>query len=106
MRGMIETKESRWRALVAEQEGSGQTVREFAAARGIKWRTLYRWRSRLQCDGDGFVSVAVVGDASAADTASPVRAAFELRIDTGVTLRVPSGFDEGELRRLLQVLRC
>ena len=33
-------------------------------------------------------------------------AAFELRVDDGMTLHIPAGFDEGELRRLIRALRC
>jgi hypothetical protein len=31
---------------------------------------------------------------------------FELEIDGAVTVRVPPGFDEAELRRLLRAVRC
>jgi hypothetical protein len=31
---------------------------------------------------------------------------FELRIDAALTLRIPSGFDASELRRLVAALRC
>lgn len=40
--------ESRWRALIREQESSGRTVQDFARTRGISAASLYWWRSRLR----------------------------------------------------------
>ena len=98
---MTTTAEAKWRALIAAQERSGQTVQEFAAARGLATGTLYWWRSRLRDRGD-LVRVAVVDPAAADD---PARPSFELQLGD-IVLRVPAGFDERELRRLLQALRC
>jgi hypothetical protein len=99
---MATTAEMKWRALIAAQERSGQSVRGFAAARGFAAGTMYWWRSRLRRRGEDLVRVAVVERAMVNDEAS---AGFELQLGD-LTLRVPTGFDEGELRRLLQALRC
>lgn len=96
------TAESKWRALIAEQERSGQSVREFAAARGVAAGTLYWWRSRLRDPSEDLVRVAVV-EGAVAD--SSWCGSFELQLGD-VTLRIPAGFDDGDLRRLLQALRC
>ena len=77
-------------------------MREFAAARGVAAGTLYWWRSRLRDRSQGMVRVAVVEGAVAAGSA---RGGFELQLGD-ITLRVPAGFDDAELRRLLQALRC
>ena len=37
----------RWSTLIDEQEASGQTVRAFAATRGVNAQTLSWWRCRL-----------------------------------------------------------
>lgn len=99
---MTTTAETKWRALIAAQERSGKSVREFAAARGFAAGTLSWWRSRLRKRNEDLVRVAVVEGASVNDS---TRAGFELLLGD-LTLRVPAGFDETELRRLLQVLRC
>jgi hypothetical protein len=41
VRGMTTTAQAKWRALIAAQERSGQSVREFALARGLAAGTLY-----------------------------------------------------------------
>jgi hypothetical protein len=45
---MTKTTESKWRALIVEQESSGQTVRAFAASRGEAAGTVFWWRIRLR----------------------------------------------------------
>lgn len=82
-------------------------MREFATAEGIAAGTLYWWRSKLGrdgCDHTKLVPVEVVERAAALDV--PARGSFELEIDGVMTLRVPAGFDEAELRRLIRALRC
>ncbi len=76
-------------------------MRDFLAARGLAAGTLYWWRSLLRDRGD-LVRVAVVDPASTDD---PTRSKFELQLGD-IVLRIPAGFDERELRRLLQALRC
>ena len=106
MRGMTKTTEAKWRRLIAAQRKSGLTVREFAAAQGIPAATLYWWRSKLRRNGSMLVPVEVVEHEPgvARDGAKP--GSFELELDGAVTLRVPPGFDEAELRRLLRAVRC
>jgi transposase-like protein len=43
---MTKSSESKWRALISEQERSGLSVREFADVHGITPSTLYWWRSK------------------------------------------------------------
>ena len=96
--------ESRWRSLIREQEKSGLTVREFAARRGIAAGTLFWWRSRLRSRQRSQLVAVEVVDHEAKDAA--VSGMFELGIDDRLTLRISAGFDAGELRRLVQALRC
>jgi transposase-like protein len=100
---MTKSSESKWRALISEQERSGLSVREFADVHGVTPSTLYWWRSKLKRRQPDLVPVAVVAD-------DPLQSGhvdgFELRIDAALTLRIPSGFDASELRRLLAALRC
>jgi len=101
---MTKTTEAKWRRLIAAQSKSGLTVREFAAAEGITAATLYWWRSKLRRDRTQLVPVEVVE--SGADHRSGASGSFEVQVDGSVTLRVPPGFDEAELRRLIRALRC
>lgn len=104
---MTKTTEAKWRGLIAAQEKGGQTIREFAAARGIPAGTLYWWRSEFRRRARrGLVPVDVVADDVALDRQRLGHCDFELHLDTAMTLRIPAGFDEAELRRLLQALRC
>lgn len=99
---MTKTAESKWRSLIAEQERSGLTARAFAESRGITPTTLYWWRSRLRQRGAALVPVTVVAHDEGAGKES---GAFELEFGE-MTRRIPRGFAETDLRRLLQALRC
>ncbi|HEX5051113.1 MAG TPA: hypothetical protein VFZ65_05035 [Planctomycetota bacterium] len=96
---MTNTAESRWRSLIAAQARSGKSVREFAASRGINATTFYWWRSRLRRQPSDLVPVTVVAPVEGRDSM------LELQVGE-MTVRVPTGFVEADLRRLLQVLRC
>ena len=90
------------RELLAEQEASGLNVAAFARERGVSAWTLYDGKRRLRKRKAGakagdFVQVHV----------RPVQAApssLEVELEGGMRVRVPAGFDEVELRRLLGVL--
>jgi hypothetical protein len=101
---MTKTTEAKWRALIAAQERSGLGVRKFAEMRGLAPATMYWWRCRLRERATSLVPVAVVEHEDAVSKPT-IKAAFELTIDE-LTLRIPPGFDEGDLRRLVRALRC
>ena len=105
IRGMTKTTESKWRALIAAQGRSGLSVREFAGLRGLPAATMYWWRSKLRRDRTQLVPVEVV-EQRVLDAEARHAAAFELRMDDAMTLHIPNGFDDGELRRLIRALRC
>lgn len=103
---MTKTSEEKWRRLIAAQQRSGLGVREFAESRGLAPATMYWWRCRLRERATTLVPVAVVdGDDDLASRRSTATAPFELTVDS-LTLRIPPGFDEGDLRRLVRALRC
>ena len=99
---MANTAETKWRALITAQEKSGQGVRAFAATRGINAATLYWWRSRLRRRANDLVPVTFVEHSDRCESRGE---AFELQLGE-MTLRIPGGFAESDLRRLLQALRC
>lgn len=97
-------EEEHRRSLVSDLERSGQSVIDFARERGISPWSLYRWRRRLAGDPapvcaakPDFVQVTIKA------TPAP-RSAIQIELERGVRVNVPAGFDEGELRRLLEVL--
>jgi hypothetical protein len=104
MRGMTKTSEEKWRALIAPQEKSGLGVREFAESRGLVPATMYWWRCRLRERPTSLVPLAVI-ERDVEIRRSTTSAAFELTFDS-LTVRIPPGFDEGDLRRLVRALRC
>jgi transposase-like protein len=105
---MTKTTESKWRALIAAQGKSGLSVREFAGLHGLSPATLYWWRSKLRRDRTLLVPVEVIEEPDLDNAGARGRRvdSFELRIDDAMTLRIPSGFDECDLRRLIRSLRC
>ena len=103
---MTKATEAKWRGLIGEQEGSGLTVREFARRRGINAGTLFWWRCRLRRrrhNETALVPVEVV-DAQQVGHGG----AMELQVRGDIVLRLPPGFEEADLRRVLAVLdaRC
>ena len=89
------------RKLLAEQEASGLSVAAFARERGVSTWTLYDGRRRLQkrkarAKARDFVQVHVRSVQAAPS--------IEVELEAGMRVRVPAGFDEDELRRLLGVL--
>lgn len=106
-----EDRHAHYRALLGEQERSGQSLRAFAAARGLSAWTLYGWRRRLgqvkrELDasrGEELVPVELVGTEA---TGNGAGARLEVVIGARRIL-VPPEFDEGELERVIGVLeRC
>jgi len=92
------------RQLLAELSESGLSVAAFARDRGVSAWTIYSWRrqerERGQVEEDEpapFIQVKVAPNREA-----PAPLAIELR--DGLRVHVPTGFDEHELRRLLNVL--
>jgi len=94
------------RDVIARWEQSGETQRAFAESEGVSYPTFVYWRRRLKelvvrerekRAEPELVPVRVVPDLAAG-------AGFEVRTASGLTLHVPAGFDDGELRRLMAVL--
>lgn len=92
--------------VIDEFERSEMTVGEFAQARGFsKWQ-IYEWRRRIRRlreeegksgPGDSlFVAVHSAGLSSGER--------FELELSHGRRVRVPTGFNAGDLRRLIEVI--
>jgi transposase-like protein len=86
------------REVLAFVDSSGLSAGEFAARAGVEAQRLHRWRRALGGRGDtrapAFVEIKPVAAASA----------IEVVLRSGHVLRVPDGFGEAALRRLVAVL--
>jgi len=94
------------------------SVREFAEERGLSPWSLYGWRSKIGRGARGrrkqalrrsgrparaeeLVAVEIVGREGPGDPGK----GFELELGGGMLVRIPPGFDESELRRLISAVR-
>ena len=107
-----EERRERWRGLVEEHRSSGESKRAFCRRRGISYHRFLAWAKRF---GSGRVGVDE-RHSMAANTfrevrvgapgvfAFPVSGAVYEIASGGVVVRVASGFDEGEVARLLRAV--
>lgn len=98
---------AKWRALVAEQEQSGQSVAAFCQKRELVQSQLIYWKRRLrEAERRPFVEVQLAQPG----TESRVRAralgssSIEVRLKNGRSLMVGASFDARHLRALLAVV--
>jgi hypothetical protein len=85
-----------WHELVVEWKSSRLTAREYAAWRCVNPRTLTWWKWKLGAELEpAFLEVVVTEETRLPD----------LIVEVGdLRVRVPTGFDSGELRRLVDAL--
>lgn len=99
----------RWRAVVAEQEKSGESVTEYCAGRGLSRWTLYEWRRRLRAErARTFVPVTVVTRPASlvAAPAAGSSAGIEIVLGSGRRLRLERGFDPAALSAAVRALEA
>jgi transposase-like protein len=83
------------RAVLAQLDASGLTIREFAERQGLDRQRLDRWRMRLgRARAPAFVEI----------SASVRGGAIEVVLRAGHVLRVPDGFEAETLRRVVEIL--
>ena len=94
---------AKWKGLISEQGGSGQTIAAFCRNRGLTTSQFYTWRSRLRTStAEQFLEVEVV---KAAARPFPVnRAGIEIRLAEGRCVLVEPGFDPNHLRAVVAAL--
>lgn len=89
----------RWRSLVEEWRSSGLSRSAFARARGLNASTLgwWRWRLGIAMNQEPAFLDVVVTDRQERPP--------DLIVEVGaLRVRVPAGFDSGEVRRLVEAL--
>jgi hypothetical protein len=94
---------AKWRKVVSEQAGSGQSVAAYCRERGVCAPLFFAWKKRLsEAEAAQFVEVKVT--AAARETRAVPGAAIEVRLKNERRLLVGPGFDANHLRALLAVV--
>ena len=94
---------AKWKGLIAEQAGSGQSAAAFCQERGLRVWQLYGWRKRLrQSSARQFLEVQVARTPGPS-AAAPSRA-IEICLSGGQRIRVEPGFDPNHLRSVVAAL--
>ena len=94
---------------LAAVEASGLSTREFALRTGISPWTVYGWRRMLAGKKGERRETSLVEVRVLEGSRNRVAGEEVAQLDCGAwTVRVPCGFDEGEMRRLLDLVesRC
>lgn len=94
---------ARWRALIEEFTGSGESVATFCTRRGLAIPTFYQWRRRLaSSEGPApFLPVRVVGSRP---PSAPVSSGVEVVLRGGRRLRLERDFDAAVLTAAVAAL--
>jgi hypothetical protein len=112
-------KREDWERLIAEAEGSSETVQDFCHRHGIAVHNFYQWRSRLRAEVRGrtdkqdkqdkhplFVPVHVSAGTKMTLVDVGIGSRFMVQVGGGVKLEFPSGCTGDELRLVMEVLSC
>jgi hypothetical protein len=93
----------KWRGLIGEQSGSGQSVVVFCRDRGLTTGQFFAWKKRLrQATAEPFVEVQV--ERRAAQSLKAHSGAIEVHLAEGRRILVEPGFDAEHLRALVAAL--
>lgn len=102
-----EAREAHARQALGRWEGSGLSAAAFARREGVNPVTLKRWREEFAAPQAGTPAAGTFIELEVG--ARPGARVFEVLLSDGRVVRVPPGFDEHELGRLLTALgraRC
>jgi hypothetical protein len=92
---------AKWRGLVSEQAGSGQSVAAFCRQRGLPASEFFAWKKRLSQAATGqFVELRVARTEEPAQLTAAHSRAIEIRLG-GLCVFVEPGFDADHLRGVL-----
>lgn len=109
---MSRTNRAEWAKRVERWRDSGLTAKEFAAETGLKASTLSYWkwrlgsqpkRSRRGAPAPGGMRAGFV-ELERAPAVAAAPAALELLLAAGVVVRIPRGFDEETLSRVVRAV--
>ncbi len=93
----------KWRGLIAEQSGSGQSAAVFCRDRGLTTGQFFAWKKRLRhVAEEQFVEVQV--ETTAAQAPKTRSSALEVHLAEGRRIFVEPGFDAEHLRAVVAAL--
>jgi len=111
-----EDRRAEWRARFARWLQSGLSIRSFCLRENVSEPSFYQWRKRLRASetterqvpgrdagasrSATFLPIELIGGGAAADPTC-----IEIRLLSGVTVRVPEGVTESRLHALVRLLR-
>lgn len=108
---MPRTSRAEWAKRVQRWRDSGLTAKEFAAETGVNASTLAYWSWRLGSQrvrqipaARSSASSARFVELSASPLAASAPAMLELLLGESIRIRVPSGFDEETLARVVRAV--
>ena len=105
MREDRQTAWDKWRVLVSEQAGSGQSVSAFCRERGVPLWQYFAWKKRLKQTAAGqFVAVEVRRGEEPGQRTGAYSPAIEVRLGGGRRVLVRPGFNADHLRAVLAAL--
>lgn len=96
-----------WRGVFEEWSAGGLSQRVFCEGRGIALSSFCYWRRRLREEGESsslFVPVEIRPSVRLTSSS-----AYEVRLESGIRIRVPADFESDSLVRLIGLLegdRC
>lgn len=94
-----------WRKVIQEWRGSGLSQRRFCEDRGISFSSFCYWRRRLREEGEGESSSPFIPVEIRPLARSPYPTPYEVRLESGIRIRVPFDFDSDSLLRLIGLLQ-
>ena len=113
-------RERYWRGVLRQWQASGMNRAAFCRLRDISYHTLSRWKGRIDAGrGDDaprkrppFVEVQVPAEACSTSHSSmghsssgvECTGAYEIALAGGRLLRIPPGFDDRDVARLIAVV--
>ena len=94
---------AKWRGLISEHGGSGQSIAAFCRDHGVPVSQFFAWKKRLrQTSAPSFVEVQIV-EAMPQPSIAPGRA-IEVALAGGRRVFVEPGFDPDHLRAVVTAL--
>ncbi len=99
------TRSDKMKKMLRRWSRSGQSLRQFAEDQELSYSTLLYWKAKLASkDSRPASEPKLVPVDVISDRPEKAGASFEVRCENGLAIQVRAGFDEPELRRLLQVV--
>ena len=93
------------REALARWGRSGRSLLDWAKRERIEYSRLCRWKRRLGTGDEAALKLTAVDIPRPAGVPGTA-GVLEIALSPGIVVRVPAGFDAGELRRLLEALSC